>query len=389
MDIVSNKKQLNMKKYVTILLAILLILCVELMMLLGCRNKDIVPANSESANYDYEENDQDELSEINIEDKDIVDISKSEYTYNEMVEDLNLLNNRYKGKMHLDVIGTTYDYRNIYEVVLGNENAENHVLIHSGIHGCEYLNYLLLMKQLEYYLGSYDSGSYNGIPYKTLFEKTTFHIVPMVNPDGVTISQFGTDNINNPDLKKSISDCYKKDLQDGYTCDTYKNYLRKWKSNARGVDLNRNFNASWDSIHQSSHPSFENYKGSQYESELETQALVKLTKKYNFTASISYHSSGELIYWDYKDSVNRSECSKIADVAVKVTNYQKALSDSNYSNVVSGGYKDWASSNKTNAVPSITIESGSGVCPLDISEFDNLFKRNVDIWAAYGYYLME
>ena len=378
-----------MKKYGVILLEIILILCVETVLLLGCRSKDIPITNSESSECEYEEVRQENINERNIENEDIVDISKAEYTYDEMVEDLDLLNNIYKGKININVIGSTYDERNIYEIIFGDENAKNHVLIHAGIHGDEYLNCLLLMKQLEYYLKTYDTGNYNGISYKTLFKETAFHVVPMVNPDGVTISQSGIDNINNPNLKKCISECYKEDLQDNYTSDSYKNYLRKWKSNARGVDLNRNFNADWDSIHQSSHPSFENYKGAKYESELETQALVKLTNEYNFAASISYHSSGNLIYWDYKDSVNRNECSNLADVAVKLTNYQKALSDSNYSNVVSGGYKDWASSQKANPVPSITIESGNGTCPLDISEFDNLFKKNMDIWAAYGYYFVN
>lgn len=377
-----------MKKYAVIIFTIVLALCLEMMMLLKYRNENVSVSNLEDKSYKHERINQEKIEE-NIQNKDIVDISKAEYSYDEMVEDLSLLNYRYKGKINIYIIGKTYDKRNIYEVIIGNENAKNHVLIHAGIHGSEYLNCLIIMKQLEYYLKSYDTGSYKGISYKTLFEKTAFHIVPMANPDGVTISQFGIDKINDLNLRKCIEECYKKDLQDNYTNDCYKDYLRKWKSNARGVDLNRNFDASWGSIHQSLHPSFKNYKGDIYESELEAQALVKLTKKYNFTATISYHSSGDLIYWDYKDSANRSECSNLADVAEKVTGYQKALSDTNYSNVVSGGYKDWASSQKGNAIPSITIESGSGTCPLEISEFDDIFKKNLDIWAAYGYYFIN
>lgn len=336
-------------------------------------------------NKKYEEDS--EKKEVPEIDNNIVDTSKAEYTYNEMVRDLNLLNRKYSGKIFLEVIGTTYDVRNIYEVILGNRNAENHVLIHAGIHGREYLNSILLMKQLEYYLKAYDSGSYKDVEYKTLFEKTAFHILPMVNPDGVSISQFGTDGIRNIDLKKCIAQCYERDLKDGYTSDDYKSYLNQWKANGRGVDLNRNFNAEWESINQCLHPSFEDYKGEKYESELETQALVKLTEKYDFVETISYHSSGNLIYWDYEYNLKKQDCSRMADIAAKITGYEKALSDSNYDNVVSGGYKDWASSKKNNPIPSITIETGTGNCPLNICEFGDLWRDNFDIWAAYAYSL--
>lgn len=319
----------------------------------------------------------------------IVDTSKSKYTYEDMIKDLDLLSKKYKEKMHINILGITYDNRNIYEIIIGNIHSKKHILIHAGIHGREYLNSLMLIKQIEYYLDSYETNEYNGISYRELFENITFHIVPMVNPDGITISQIGINGIRNSDLKECINKCYQEDIRDKYTNDNYEIYLKKWKANARGVDLNRNFNASWDLLNQSPHPSFENYKGKCYESELETRALVGLTNMYNFVLTISYHSSGNIIYWDYIDSLTKNECSNLADITNKCTKYEKAMSDFNYNEVVSGGYKDWASSKNQNPIPSITIETGEGNCPLNIKEFNNLWESNRGLWAIYAYELSK
>lgn len=319
----------------------------------------------------------------------IIDTSKSKYTYETMIKDLDLLSKKYKEKMHINILGITYDNRNIYEIIIGNIHSKKHILIHAGIHGREYLNSLMLIKQIEYYLDSYETNEYNGISYRELFENITFHIVPMVNPDGITISQIGINGIRNSDLKECINKCYQEDIRDKYTNDNYESYLKKWKANARGVDLNRNFNASWDLLNQSPHPSFENYKGKCYESELETRALVGLTNMYNFVLTISYHSSGNIIYWDYIDSLTKNECSNLADITNKCTKYEKAMSDFNYNEVVSGGYKDWASSKNQNPIPSITIETGEGNCPLNIKEFNNLWESNRGLWAIYAYELSK
>ncbi|KJZ87741.1 hypothetical protein ClosIBUN22A_CONTIG50g01021, partial [Clostridium sp. IBUN22A] len=112
----------------------------------------------------------------------IVDASKSEYTYEKMIKDLVLLKKKYRDKIDLNILGTTYDNRNIYEVVFGNILSEKHILVHGGIHGREYLNSLLLMKQLEHYLQSYEIAEYKGVPYRELFKNIVFHIVPMANP---------------------------------------------------------------------------------------------------------------------------------------------------------------------------------------------------------------
>ena len=243
-----------------------------------------------------------------------------------MLIDLQYFKKIYSNNIKINTIGNSHDNRDIYEVILGKSNKK-HVLIHAGIHGREYLTSLLIMKQIEYYLKNYENGKYSGIKYRDLFNSVTFHLIPMVNPDGITISQIGIKGIKNEKLKDTIYECYYNDLNARYTCDRFKNYLRKWKANAIGVDLNRNFDARWNEINQSKKCSFANYKGKCCNSEPESKALVNLVNEYNFISTVSYHSSGNLIYWDYKDSLVKNECSKLADLISSVTGYTKEKSD--------------------------------------------------------------
>lgn len=291
----------------------------------------------------------------------------------------------YKDKIKINIIGISHDCRNIYEAILGNENAKKHILVHAGIHGREYLTSLLVMRQLEYYLENYDVEEYCGVKYKDLFNTIAFHLIPMANPDGITISEIGVNGIKDKDLKKGIYQCYYNDLEAGYTVDKFEEYLMKWKANGIGVDLNRNFNACWDELNQNLKPSFENYKGVCYNSEPETKALISLVNKYNFISTISYHSSGNLIYWDYKYSLVREESSDIADLISSLTGYLKEKSDSECLGVVSGGFKDWVSSKEDKPIPSITIEVGLENCPLDISEFKDIWNSNYRVLPALAY----
>lgn len=303
-----------------------------------------------------------------------------------MFIDLQYFKKIYSDNIEINIIGSSHDNRDIYEVILGKSNKK-HVLIHAGIHGREYLTSLLIMKQIEYYLKNYENGKYYGIKYRDLFNSVTFHLIPMVNPDGITISQIGIKGIKDEKLKDSIYECYYNDLNARYTCDRFKNYLRKWKANAIGVDLNRNFDAGWNEINQSKKCSFENYKGKCCNSEPESKALVNLVSKYNFIYTVSYHSSGNLIYWDYKDSLVKNECSELADLISSVTGYTKEKSDSEYSEVIPGGFKDWASSKPNNPIPSVTIEVGLGKCPLKNSEFKYIWNANYRVLAAIAYML--
>ncbi len=82
----------------------------------------------------------------------------------------------------------------------------------------------------------------------------------MVNPDGVTISQKGVDGISDAVLKSQLEDCYQQDLVSGNAYSDSRQYFALWKANARGVDLNRNFDAGWEEYTRAANPASECYK---------------------------------------------------------------------------------------------------------------------------------
>ena len=315
---------------------------------------------------------------------DIVDVSKVKYSYAEMVDDLSKLYSKYSDKMSYEVVGTSLDGRNIYAVTLGSQSAEKQIVVTAGIHGREYLTPMLVMKQLEFYLYNYDTAQYGGVPLSEIFEEFQICILPMCNPDGVTLALFGIGAIKSDSLKDSIREVYESDKSRGYIgSDSFEKYLSYWKSNARGVDLNRNFNTSdWESVSYVSQPSFRNYKGTAPLSEPESQAMVRYVESLsNPVLSLAIHSQGEVIYFD----CGQNDIHPSLNLAKKINSLTKY-------NIVydvrsEAAFDDWCIKNK--GIPSVTVETGSYSVtdPIKLSEFDSIWNacRDLLIHVAVGY----
>ncbi len=304
------------------------------------------------------------------------------YSYESMVSDLEKLQSRYGSRLQVNVIGKSLDGRDLYEAVLGNPDAEKHILIHAGIHAREYMTSLLVMKQLEYGLEHYDQGSWGDQPFSTILHQVAVHFVPMVNPDGIALSQFGLDVVRSEELQREIQQCYENDIAQGRTAAALDRYLVYWKANARGVDLNQNFPANWERISPVQAPSFSNYKGTEPLSEPETQALAGLVSSRKWAATVSYHSMGNVIYWDYEGNRVRQESEELAALISACTGYRMAGRSGHR------GFKDWTQI-KEDPVPGVTIETGSVACPLPVSQFEDMWNRNKLVWILTARYAME
>ena len=80
-----------------------------------------------------------------------------------------------------------------------------------------------------------------------------------------------------------------------------------------------------------------------------------------------------MIYWQYQNYT--PEISKnIAKTFNEVSGY--SLEDTPY-NSSFAGYKDWFIQNYSR--PGFTIESGEGINPLPISQFDEIYRDNIGI----------
>lgn len=301
------------------------------------------------------------------------------YTFEQMEADLGQMSELYPEYLTIESVGVTADNRNLWMATLGNRTAEKHVLVQASIHAREYMNTLITMKNIEYYLENYDTGTYNEYSFSQLFDRVCFHIMPMSNPDGVAISQSGPEAIRDSNLRNIIYQCYNSDLAIGKVSTDEAEYWRLWKANARGVDLNRNFNSGWDMYEGTTGPSADHYKGEAPESELETQAILKVMKEYPTAVVISNHSMGNIIYWDCGSQGEVHEADRqLAELVSRVTGFGTV--SSSQSNQDAAGCGDYAILEL--GILEVTIESGSGSCPLGIEEFDGLWNANRDVWPA-------
>ena len=196
----------------------------------------------------------------------VVDTSRAEYGYEEMKEDLLVLETAYPDLVRVATAGKTRDGREIYYADLGSPDAKKQIFISAGIHGREYLTPMVLMKMTEYYLVNYHVEDDRGVAYADLSGDVLIRVVPMVNPDGIMISQQGIGALRSEALKETVQQSYASDCAKYESYRPYgsiEEYLKHWKSNASGVDLNRNFPiAYWEEMRTGiGQPSSQAYKG--------------------------------------------------------------------------------------------------------------------------------
>ncbi|MPM83191.1 Gamma-D-glutamyl-L-diamino acid endopeptidase 1 [bioreactor metagenome] len=253
--------------------------------------------------------------------------------------------------------------RELQAIVIGDANASHHVLVQGSMHARENMCSLLCTALAERLLQKGGEAD------------VCFHILPMVNPDGVTIQQ-------SAEMPENILEIYKSDGAKGLSVDTGLVYLAQWQANANGVDLNRNFDALWDKIDTTEGPSFTNYRGTAVESEPETKALVTYTDQYKFDATLSYHATGSALYWEFGEDAAINAASLHLAEAIKAVSAYEPIGDSGGSY---GGYKDWAMLQKK--IPSVTIEIGTRTAPLLEAEFSNVWFRNRDVLPAVAQWI--
>lgn len=295
---------------------------------------------------------------------------KDKYGYEDMKADLAELKAEYPTYFNYSSLGVTADGRNIYEAVIGNKNAGTHVLITASIHAREYITTMLVMEQMEYILQSADKGAFDGRSLKSWLNDVCIHFVPMVNPDGVAISQSGIDAIRSEKLKDKIREAYDNDLEAKRTELPFEEYLKYWKANANGVNLNDNFNALTSKIKvKTDKPSSEAYYGTPG-SEAETKALSALADRTHFKAAVNYHSTGSVLYWNFTDN-------KLVEHSRDLANNIKVLSGyTMIDNGEEGGSFKTYLGTRRQPVTNVTVEVGKGKAPVDFSEFEAIWDQN-------------
>ena len=244
------------------------------------------------------------------------------------------------------IIGKSYFGRDIYALKIGDGSPVG--ICQYAIHGREYIT-----TELAFF--HFKRGVYKG----------SLWILPLTNPDGALLSQIGIRTVP----KKDRATLIKINGGDNFSL---------WKANGRGVDLNTNFDADWGKgVKNVRTAGAENFIGARPFSEPETLALRNFTFKIKPDYTVSYHTKGEEIYWQFNQSARTCIRDKrIAEALSLSTGYTLA-----YAKGSVGGYKDWCIEKLQ--IPAFTIEAGRDECvhPLTKKTFqDALYKNRRALW---------
>lgn len=239
--------------------------------------------------------------------------------------------------------------------------GDEKILYAGGTHGTEWLTSLLLLRFFEKLLYEYENGGkISGYSVEKLYKKYTLIAVPEVNPDGIEIAIKGEG-----------------------ACEGYGELCRascggdfsKWNANARGVDINHNFNAGWGALREYEKSIGINgaaptkYGGASPESEPETKAMVRLCRRLDVKRLLTFHSQGEEIYWEFGKHTPEESLLQ-AKIFAAVSEYTLVK---NEGSAFAGGFKDWFCEELGR--PAFTVEIGKGENPLPLTALDDIYDK--------------
>ena len=265
-------------------------------------------------------------------------------------------------------LSSTAFQRPIRTLVLGD--GPRKILLTAAHHANEWITTLILLKFAEDWAQAIATRSNIGDrDAVTLARQTSVYMIPMVNPDGVDLVT-GAVRVGDVqyELASAISRNYPQfPFPDG------------WKANLLGTDLNLNYPAGWLQAREIKFsqgfvtPAPRDYVGRYPLDQQETTALAEYTRFLDPELVLAYHTQGKEIYWKFKDYVIPG-AEELGQKMAAASGY--TLADTPYESAFAG-YKDWFIQEFRR--PGYTVEAGSGVNPLPLDQFDEIYRDNLPI----------
>lgn len=267
----------------------------------------------------------------------------------------------------IDEFGKSLCGRSLYLLSIGMGDP---VLLAGGFHGMEHITSSVLMRLLtetaQRFVRAENIGSLSA---EELMKKRKLYFAPCVNPDGVEISLHGA-------------------RQAGEYAHIVSRFsageIRAWQANARGVDLNHNFDAGWLLLRAEEEkmgingPGPTRFGGFFPHSEPETAALVALCRKKKFKRVMACHSQGEEIYYTYGPQTppeSRFLAERMAFLSgYRATEPEEAVASH-------GGFKDWFI--QETGRMGFTVELGKGRNPLPRCETGEIVRRTREMFFEF------
>ncbi|MGF7046516.1 g-D-glutamyl-meso-diaminopimelate peptidase [Paenibacillus sp. DS2015] len=292
---------------------------------------------------------------------------KQIYTYEVMTRDIQALAKQYPDLIRYSSAGKSEYDRDLWLMEVGRGPVN--VLLNGSHHAREWITTALLMEMTENMaISDRKDAKWGDYQIRDLLDHVTFQIVPMVNPDGVTLQQKGLDA-----FPKTVHAALLK-MNGGSS------NFKRWKANAKGIDLNRQYPADWKNIkNASSAPYYMNYKGKKPLEAKETQTMVKLATALKPAIAVSYHTSGEILYWNYKTlAKNLKRDQAFATAYSKMTGYRMVKPVAQPSG---GGFTDWFIENFGQPALTPELSPYAGERDVPLSNWERIWKlHKADPW---------
>lgn len=287
----------------------------------------------------------------------------------------------------LEGLSVRYPFLNVRQFgtsVMGKEllvatigEGARRVGFNASHHANEWITTPLNLLFLEDYLRAVAfEDEIGGVDARTAFFETTLDMVPLVNPDGVDLVSGALDSSDSFYQQAQALSAFYPDIP----------FPNGWKANIRGVDLNLGYPAGWEEARRIkfsqgyTRPGPRDYVGTAPLVEPENLAMADLTLKQNYALTLSYHTQGEEIYWQFLD-YDPPEAQQIGERMAALSGY--ALAETPY-NSSFAGYKDWFI--QTYVRPGYTIEAGKGINPLPLSDLPKMYRDNLGIFVTGLYF---
>lgn len=287
------------------------------------------------------------------------------YDHIQLQQDLVALKKEFGDILQFQTIGRSVYGKPLQAVQIGK--GKDYLLLVGAHHGREWISANLLMMLIERYASHYRAGKGENGYDPGLFDQISLVVIPMLNPDGIDIQQG----------KIAPEHFFELWLMNEGSFD-----FSRWKANAAGIDLNRQYPADWEALPSPAGPYYKFYKGEQLLIAKEVIHFTEFVRNDPPLAAVSFHSAGQEIYWSFEKEQNVSRDFRIGKRLSQLTGYPLATPPRN---AVGGGFTDWFIAEFSR--PGFTIElcKWRGETHPDIAELHSEFLRHREI----GYVLIE
>ncbi|MFH4973409.1 hypothetical protein AB6A40_000118 [Gnathostoma spinigerum] len=212
------------------------------------------------------------------------------YSYNEIVNWMNKLQQRYPNLVKVLHLGTTHQKRDIIGVQLGtrHDGRARVVWISAGMHAREWASIHTAMYIIDALILGYDHDP----EITDILDNLEIQVYPCINPDGY---EFTRSSPSDPLVR-----LWRKNLSPEHCGEMVKG---KKKLCCEGVDLNRNFDYNFAQVGTSHEPCAETYHGPAPFSEPETRAMRDAIMKlrHRLDAVIDLHTYSQLWVYPFSD----------------------------------------------------------------------------------------